>query len=381
MTLGAGLMHLLDPERGRRRRSIARDAVTHYVGRADDAIDATARDVVNRVRGLVAEARSALRRDEPSDDVLEARVRSKLGHYVSHPGSIGVTAHEGRVFLSGPILAREVDPLLRAVRRIRGVRDVESRLDVHEQAGDVSGLQGGVARAGERPEFLQSHWSPAARLVAGLAGGTLALLGAGRRGPLGLLLGAAGLGLFARGATNTELRRLLGIGGGRRAVDVTKTINVDAPVERVFAYWCCFENFPAFMTNVHEVRDLGEGRSRWVVAGPAGTEVAWDAEVTRMEPNRVLAWRTLAGAAVQHAGIVHFDRAGPRTTRVHVRMSYHPPAGALGHGVAALLGSDPRTQMHQDLLRMKTFLETGQPPHDAAERVETRIADVGRAGG
>jgi len=55
-------------------------------------------------------------------------------------------------------------------------------------------------------------------------------------------------------------------------------------------------------------------------------------------------------------------------TRVHVRMSYNPPAGWLGHGIATTFGVDPKHSMDEDLLRMKTLIETGHAPHDAAQR-------------
>ncbi|MGH8626155.1 MAG: hypothetical protein ACREYC_13115 [Gammaproteobacteria bacterium] len=48
-------------------------------------------------------------------------------------------------------------------------------------------------------------------------------------------------------------------------------------------------------------------------------------------------------------------------------MSYNPPAGALGHVVAKIFGADPKTVLDEDLLRMKTFLETGKAAHDAAQ--------------
>jgi uncharacterized membrane protein len=50
-------------------------------------------------------------------------------------------------------------------------------------------------------------------------------------------------------------------------------------------------------------------------------------------------------------------------------MSYSPPAGVLGHVVAKLFGADPKTELDEDLLRMKTFLETGKAPCDAAAKV------------
>jgi uncharacterized membrane protein len=53
-------------------------------------------------------------------------------------------------------------------------------------------------------------------------------------------------------------------------------------------------------------------------------------------------------------------------TRITVRLRYFPPAGEFGHAIAALFGADPKTEMDADLLRMKTMIETGRAPHDAA---------------
>jgi len=41
-------------------------------------------------------------------------------------------------------------------------------------------------------------------------------------------------------------------------------------------------------------------------------------------------------------------------------MSYNPPGGALGHGLATLLGSDPKRAMDEDLVRFKSLLEAGR---------------------
>jgi len=51
-------------------------------------------------------------------------------------------------------------------------------------------------------------------------------------------------------------------------------------------------------------------------------------------------------------------------------MSYNPVAGGLGHAVAALFGADPKGEMDADLVRMKSMIETGVPPHDAARKIE-----------
>jgi hypothetical protein len=207
------MMYILDPDRGRRRRALVRDQLVSAGHRFPDAVGATARDLSNRTRALAAEAGSMLSGEgEISDDVLVARVRSKMGRVVSHPHAVGVTAEEGRVTLSGPILADEVDDLLSCVSRVRGVAGMENRLEVHDEAGNVSALQGGRRRS-QQFEFFQANWSPTARLLAGLAGVTLAAVGLSRRDPISLALGVVGVSLVVRGVTNTELSRMVGVPG------------------------------------------------------------------------------------------------------------------------------------------------------------------------
>jgi len=366
--LGATLMYLVDPDRGKRRRARMRDKLSRATHKVPDAISATARDISNRVQGMAAQATSVFSSEDVSDEVLVARVRSKLGRIVSHPSSIEVAANQGRVVLSGPVLAHETNDLLACVRAVPGVRAVDNLLDVHKQTGDVPGLQGGEPRPGDRFDLMQENWSPTSRLLAGAAGGALAVYGLSRRDPISLSLGAIGIGLIARGVTNLEMKRLVGLGAGRQAVEIQKTINIAAPVEQVYDFWKNFENFPSVMSNVQEVRDNGNGTSHWVVAGPMGVTVEWDAVITRDVPNELLAWKSVEGASVESAGIVHFRRNEDGTTSVQVKLSYNPPAGAIGHAIAALFGSDPKTEMDADLMRMKSMIETGVQPHDAAER-------------
>jgi hypothetical protein len=52
--LGAGLMYLLDPQMGRRRRALARDQAVSLAHEAQDAAGVVARDATNRARGLAA---------------------------------------------------------------------------------------------------------------------------------------------------------------------------------------------------------------------------------------------------------------------------------------------------------------------------------------
>lgn len=367
MGLGAGLMYFFDPRVGNRRRAIMRDKFVRWSHQFNDAVGVVARDFSHRVQGTLAESRSLFLKKPNTPEVIQARVRSKMGRYVSHPSAISVLGEEGgRVILEGPILQREVEDLLNAVASVQGVTSIENRLEAHRTADDVPALQGGSGRPGERMEMMQTNWAPATRLLAGSVGTSLMLNAVRRPGLSSGLLGMFGLGLFARAATNKEMGRLIGVSGGRRAVDLQKTINLAAPIEEVFRLWTNYELFPHFMSMVRRIEDLGGGRSRWIVAGPMGVEMQWNTVVTENIPNEVFAWKTEPGAPVAHAGIIHFQPNEEGGTRVHIRLSYNPPAGVAGHFVASLFGVDPKSQMDADLMRMKSFIETGNLPRDAA---------------
>ncbi|HET8622957.1 MAG TPA: SRPBCC family protein, partial [Gemmatimonadales bacterium] len=234
----------------------------------------------------------------------------------------------------------------------------------------VPSLQGGVLRRPARFELQQENWAPATRVWTTLAGATALWWAARRRDAPATLIGLAGLTLLARGATNTPVKRLVGVGSGRRAVDIQKSITIDASPAQVFAFLTEWEEWPRWMSHIREVRvddRFGEPvRTHWVVDGPLGVPVSWDAITTHLVPNEEIGWETVPGAAVRHSGIIRLVPVDG-ATRVDVLMSYNPPAGVMGHAVAASVGRDPKRQMDADLARLKTTIETGQPPHDARD--------------
>ena len=206
--LGTAAMFLLDPDRGKRRRALVSDKFALATRKTGECIGVTRRDLSNRTRGTIAAIQSRFSSEQPDDSVLVDRVRSKLGRIVSHPSAIHVEAQDGKVTLSGPILADEVSHLVSCVSWTRGVKDVTNNLEVHAEAGNHPALQGGRGHQRNRFEFLQENWSPAARLLAGAAGSALAVYGGTRRSTLGAGLGAAGLLLTTRAITNTDFTQL-----------------------------------------------------------------------------------------------------------------------------------------------------------------------------
>lgn len=196
--LGAALMYLFDPADGRRRRALVRERALRALSHTGDAAGARARDLRNRGAGLSATVGSRLTEEQPLDEVLVAMVRSAMGRSVSHPRSVVVTAEEGHVVLSGPIIAREVEGLLSRARRVRGVKSVRSRLEAHDRAADVPGLQGVPERQVGRVDLLERGWPLGAGLVGGAAIGALARGSAHGKSRLGAALGLAGAALLVQ---------------------------------------------------------------------------------------------------------------------------------------------------------------------------------------
>lgn len=164
---------------------------------------------------------------------------------------------------------------------------------------------------------------------------------------------------------------MISSGGGKRALRVQKTINIDASLDEVFAYFTSWERWPNWMSHVRSVtvtgpRDDVGGRTHWEVDGPAGAKVSWDAEITEFERNRLVSWKTIEGDPIRHAGTMCFDRSHDGTVRVDIHMTYNPPGGVAGHAIAKLLARDPKRQTDADLARLKTTIESGTSRRDVA---------------
>jgi hypothetical protein len=135
-------MYMLDPSAGRRRRALVRDKARSYWRDTRQVVGQMVRDTQNRARGVATEAGEWFRGSAvPADAVLEARVRAQIGHVITHAGAIGITAHQGCVTLSGPILAKEEEKLLATVESVPGVTEVVHQLEVHQDPTSIAGLQ------------------------------------------------------------------------------------------------------------------------------------------------------------------------------------------------------------------------------------------------
>lgn len=131
--IGAGLMFLMDPQRGRSRRAWLTDKVTSMVRQTGGSFYQTGKHLKNRASGIAAEAGSRFQSGGGyvSSEQLLQRVRSEMGHLVDQPALIQVLADaNGSVTLTGTVASDESDDLIAAIEAIPGVYLVINRLDV-----------------------------------------------------------------------------------------------------------------------------------------------------------------------------------------------------------------------------------------------------------
>lgn len=138
---------------------------------------------------------------------------------------------------------------------------------------------------------------------------------------------------------------------------IVKTITVMGDIEGIYKIWANFENFPLFMSDIRSVTKLDDKLSHWVMEGPLGAKVEWDAETTRLEPNERIAWNSKDNSTLKTSGQVVFKELAPTETEITVTLQYVPPAGVVGDAVAQLF-SNPEKRLTDDLQCFKEHVES-----------------------
>ena len=158
-------------------------------------------------------------------------------------------------------------------------------------------------------------------------------------------------------------------GGKGTKAEISMTINRRR--EELYAFWRNFENLPLVMEHVESVTCEGNNRSHWRVWRSKDKQVEWDAEIINEHPNELIAWRTLEGSDVHHAGSIRFEPApGGMGTKVKLAVEYE--VSSFADALAKLVGRSPSQQMRKDLRQFKQLMEKGDIP-------TTRGQPTGRA--
>jgi uncharacterized membrane protein len=138
----------------------------------------------------------------------------------------------------------------------------------------------------------------------------------------------------------------------------TRSIIVKGSPSELYHLWADLESFPRFMKKVKSVSRTGDRTTHWVVEGPLGKDVEWDAETTRLEEGKRLAWNSKEGSNVKTSGQVVFTDLPQGETQITVTLMV-VPQGKVG-GAAGLFGNLDST-LEEDLRSFKAYAEARQP--------------------
>ena len=159
---------------------------------------------------------------------------------------------------------------------------------------------------------------------------------------------AAG-GYWLKKKMSSKLRRSTG-----ELSFVQDSIEVEVPIRTAYNQWTQFEEFPNFMKDIEDVRQVDDTHLFWR-ANIAGRPVEWTSEITTQIPDRRISWRSTSGPP--NSGAVTFDRVTDHRTRVTLRMSYRAPG--IAEKVGDALGV-VRAELSGNLHRFAEFIQLRQ---------------------
>jgi uncharacterized membrane protein len=184
--------------------------------------------------------------------------------------------------------------------------------------------------------------SPISALVRTAIGGVLLYRGASGHCPI-----YAGLGK-TKGVTHTQ------------SINIRTSLIVNKPKDEVYAFWRKLENLPLFMKHIASVTEIDAKHSHWEAAIPGNIgKVKWNAEIVKEEPGYLIGWQSIPNSMINNAGKVTFnDALNGQGTELEVVITYHPPAGEIGSGLAKALNPVFEKMIRQDVMNFKDYIET-----------------------
>ncbi len=152
-------------------------------------------------------------------------------------------------------------------------------------------------------------------------------------------------------------------------VNIRYTFTVNRQRQDVYDFWRKLENLPLFMSHLENIEAIDNIRSHWEAKIPGNIgNISWDAEIVKDEPGYFIGWQSLPGSTIDNAGKVEFEDApGYQGTIVKVVISYLPPAGGFGAGIAKLLNPLFEKVVREDVLNFKNYIEAIPDQNTEAE--------------
>jgi uncharacterized membrane protein len=142
-------------------------------------------------------------------------------------------------------------------------------------------------------------------------------------------------------------------------VNIRSSFIINKPRQQIYDFWRKLDNLPLFMKHLESVEIIDDTRSHWILKLPTGVaKVSWDAEIVRDEPGYSIGWSSLPNSMIDNAGKVRFqDSPEDDGTLVDIVISYRPPAGGFGGGIAHVLNPVFKNMVDNDVRNFKQYMD------------------------
>jgi len=206
--------------------------------------------------------------------------------------------------------------------------------------------------------------SPISALVRTAVGGLLLYRGASGHCPIYASMGKT------TGVTHTQ------------AINIRTSLIVNKPKDEVYAFWRKLENLPLFMKHIASVTEIDSKHSHWEANIPGNIgKVKWNAEIVKEEPGYLIGWQSIPNSMINNAGKVTFnDALNGQGTELEVVVTYHPPAGEIGSGLAKALNPVFEKMVRRDVMNFKDYIETKHAGNKSATSGPSGMAAMQTSG-
>ncbi len=132
---------------------------------------------------------------------------------------------------------------------------------------------------------------------------------------------------------------------------ISASIDVNVPVHVAFQRWTQFEDFPRFIPDLRQVRQLDDRHVFWR-AQVLGVPLEWSPEITQQITDELVVWKSTRGP--RSAGYVEFDSLSAKSTRVTPQVSFDTEG--VVPTLADLANAAPE-RLYAELEHYKRYLE------------------------
>lgn len=200
------------------------------------------------------------------------------------------------------------------------------------------------------------------------AGGTLLAVGLARRTWPGYAAALAGGWLTYRGLTGSdrdvELVSLEAVEASAEALEVERSLTMQAPVDHVRAFLSDPANLDAALDDAGTVQALGDDLHRWTLASPTGHALSWDMQAEDLASEDELSWSSTGEIDLEVE--IELVPIGDEATEVTMTLSLEPPGGSIGQALMQRLDVVPHALVAGFLQRTRTLVEARAPASGAA---------------